>query len=179
MAWIVAYLATRPDVWRSVREEALAAEDLPRSPRDLRRFPYAESVFREALRLAPPVSRDGRVASEDFELCGRTVRKGTMCTIPIGYLSRDPSVYEDPDAFRPERWAGRLTVVTPFERLQFGGGPHFCLGYHLAWLEIVAFTAALARAVPEDGLRLDGPFPAVRYLPLLHPSASMRASFGG
>lgn len=102
-----------------------------------------------------------------------------MFVIPIGYLSRDPSQYEQPDAFRPERWAGRLDTLTPFDRLQFAAGPHFCLGYHLAWLEIVAFTAALARTTPEDGLRLDGPFPATRYLPLLHPSASMRVSFGG
>jgi cytochrome P450 len=177
MAWIVAHLATQPEVLRRVRAEALDAGDLPRSPRRLRDFPYTEGVFRETLRLAPPVCRDGRRAAADFELRGRTVKKGTMLTIPIGYLSRDPSVYEDPDAFRPERWAGRLDKVTPFERMQFGGGAHFCLGYHLAWLEIVAFTAALARATPEGGLHLDGPFPAMRYLPLLHPSASMRASF--
>ena len=41
----------------------------------------------------------------------------------------------------------------------------------------MAFAAALARALPEDGVHLDGAFPAMRFLPLAHPSASMRASF--
>jgi cytochrome P450 len=66
MAWIVAHVAERPDVWRRLREEALAAPDLPRSPKELRQFPYAEAVFRESLRLHPPVISDSRRALSDI-----------------------------------------------------------------------------------------------------------------
>lgn len=177
MAWMVAHLAEEPEVWHKLRAEALAASDLPRSPRDLRQFPYAEAVFRETLRLHPPVAADARRALVDFELDGRTVRKGTMVTIPILTLSRDPAQYPEPDTFRPERWLDRQEALSPLELVQFGGGPHFCLGYHLAWMEIVAFATALGRALPALGPRLQNGFPAPRYIPLLHPSASMKARF--
>jgi cytochrome P450 len=177
MAWMVAHLSERPDVWRKLRAEALASTDVPRSPRALRDFPYAEAVFRETLRLHPPVASDARRATEDFELHGRTVPRGTVLTIPILLLSRDPALYPQPDEFRPERWLGRSEPPSPLEMVQFGGGPHFCLGYHLAWMELVAFAAALGRTLPERGPRLLGPFPKPVYVPLLHPDASTRARF--
>ena len=165
-----------------LREEALAAPTttgVPSSPKDLRDFPYAEGVFREALRLHPPVASDARLAIEDLEIEGFTVPKGTLVSIPIGLLSRDPELYPDPDAFRPERWIGRAAGISPTEMVQFGGGPHFCLGYHLAWMEIVQFAVALARHLPARGPRLEGAFPAARFLPLQHPSARFEARFDG
>lgn len=176
IAWMVAHLAERPDVWARLREEALAAPDLPRSPKELRSFPYAEAVFRETLRLHPPVNGDARRATSDFELAGHTVRRGTNVGIPIILLSRDPEQYPDPDAFKPERWLGRAER-TPLELVQFGGGPHFCLGYHLAWMEIVQAAVALARALPPSGPRLQGAFPVARYMPLMHPAADTRVHF--
>lgn len=177
MAWVVAHLCERPDVWQKLRDEARAASDLPRSPKELRSFPYAEAVFRETLRLHPPVSRDVRRAVADFPLGGRTVPKGTKVAIPIGLLSRDPQQYPEPDSFRPERWLGRQEGPSAFEMVQFGGGTHFCLGYHLAWMEIVAFAVALGRALPAVGPRLQSGFPASRYYPILHPSNAMRVRF--
>lgn len=179
MAWLTAHLAERPDVWQRLRDEALAAPDLPRSPADLKAFPYAEAVFRETLRLHPPVARDARKAIVDLELGGRTVKKGTIVAIPIITLSRDPAQYPDPDTFSPERWLGRQASLPPLELVQFGGGPHFCLGYHLAWMEIVAFAVALGRALPAAGPSLVGGFPATRHLPLLHPAASTLLRFDG
>jgi cytochrome P450 len=164
-------------VWRRLRDEALAAPGLPRSPKELRQFPYAEAVFRETLRLHPPVFQDARHASVDFEVAGSTIKAGTILNIPVLTLSRDPDLYPDPDAFRPERWLDRKEPPTPMEMVQFGAGPHFCLGYHLAWMEIVDFAVALGRELPARGPRLRGAFPASRYLPILHPSANMRARF--
>jgi cytochrome P450 len=177
MAWMVAHLAERPDVWRRLRDEARAASGLPRSPKELRQFPYAEAVFRETLRLHPPAFRDTRGATTDFDLAGRTIKRGTVLNIPILTLSRDPELYPDPDAFRPERWMDRKGPPTPMETVQFATGPHFCLGYHLAWMEIVAFAVALGRELPAAGPRLHGAFPASRYLPMLHPAPSTRVRF--
>jgi cytochrome P450 len=177
MAWMVAYLADRPDVWRRLRDEARQASDIPRSPLDLRRFPYAEAVFRETLRMYPPVMQDARLAVTDFEIEGRTVKRGTLLNIPILRISRDPELYPDPDVFQPDRWLDRREPPTPLDLVQFASGPHFCLGYHLAWMEIVCLAVALGRALPADGPRLHGAFPKPRYLPTLHPSSSMRVSF--
>ena len=179
MAWMVIMMAQRPEVWDRVCAEAVAAGGIPRSPKELRSFPYAEAVFRETLRLHPPVASDSRRALVDFELAGRTVQAGDNVTISIMHLSRDPSTYERPDEFVPERWLGRAEAVSAIELVQFGGGPHFCLGYHLAWMEIVQFAVGIALAMRGRNLRprIVGAPPKMRYVPLLHPSAGTRVAF--
>lgn len=179
MAWMVIKLAERPDVWDRVSEEAAAAGGVPQSPKELRSFPYTEAVFRETLRLHPPVAFDGRRVRVDFDLAGRPLRAGDTVGISIVHLSRHPSTYSRPDDFVPERWLDRSEPPSAIELVQFGGGPHFCLGYHLAWMEIVQFGVALALAMRGRGLRpkIVGEAPKMRYLPLLHPSANTRVAF--
>jgi cytochrome P450 len=179
MAWMVAKLAEYPDVWDAMCAEAMAVGTLPRTPKELRNFPHAEAVFRETLRLYPPVSNDARRAIAEFELGGRMVPVGTDVTIPIIHLSRQASLYERPDEFVPARWIGRGEAITPMEMVQFGAGPHFCLGYHVALMEGVQFAVAMALELGRRKLRprLVGLPPKMRYLPLLHPAASTRIRF--
>jgi cytochrome P450 len=179
MAWMVITMAERPEVWDALCSEASAAGALPRTPKELKQFPYAEAIFRETLRLNPPVAADSRRALVEFELAGRKIQPGEMVNISIIHLSRHASLYERPDDFVPERWIGRSEGISPVEMVQFGGGPHFCLGYHLAWMEIVQFAVALALVMRANNWRpkLAGPRPKVRYLPLLHPSSNTRIAF--
>jgi cytochrome P450 len=178
MAWMVAFLAEHPDVWDTLTAEAASGE-VPRAPSDLKRFSYAEAVFREALRLYPPVSRDARRARDGYELAGRPVPAGTYVGISIMYLSRHPSLHDQPDTFLPARWLSKSVPLGPLELMQFGGGPHFCLGYHVAWMEAVQFAVTFARVLSARGRRpaLTGPFPAPRYMPLLHPDPGARVRF--
>jgi cytochrome P450 len=180
MAWMVIKMAERPEVWDALSAEAAGAGEVPQAPKDLRQFPYAEAVFRETLRLYPPVCNDSRRALVDFELAGRTIPAGETVNISIIHLSRHSSLYQRGDEFVPERWIGRSDGISPIEMVQFGGGPHFCLGYHLAWMEIVQFAAALALTMRAGGWRprIVGERPRVRYLPLLHPSSGTRIAFG-
>ena len=179
LSWMLSLLGAHPHVWDALCREARAFGHVPRSPKDVRNFPVAEAVFRETLRLYPPVHLDTRRASADFELEGRTISAGTDVVIPIIHLCRLPSLYAEPDAFRPERWLGRTEALSTVELVQFGGGPHFCLGYHLAWMEIVQVAVAIALVLDGKGLRpaLPGGLPAMRYLPLLHPSSKARVAF--
>jgi cytochrome P450 len=179
MAWMVVMLARHRDVWDSLCREACAADAVPCSPKELKRFPYAEAVFRETLRLYPPVVNDGRQSLVSFELGERTIPAGIQVAMSIMHLSRDKALYPDPDHFKPQRWLDKDEAISPIELAQFGGGPHFCLGYHLAWMEIVQFAVALARTLHPRALRpvLVGPPPVMRYLPLLHPAAAARVAF--
>ena len=175
MAWIVAFLADHPEAWERLVVEAKKLGHVPRTAVELKDLEYAEAVFREALRLNPPVAVDARRLTGPIELCGRTIPEGTQLGIPVIHLSRHRDLHARPDSFEPERWLGAKSALTPLELIQFGGGPHFCLGYHLAWMEIVQFTVALALFLPSRP-RLIGGMPAARYAPLLHPSMSLRVS---
>jgi cytochrome P450 len=177
-AWIAAELAQRPAVWRALCDEA-QGQEVPRSPRELKRFPYAEAVFREALRLHPPLAFSVRRAASEVELAGARVAEDTLVAMPILQLLRDPELYRQPDEFLPARWLDRPAPPSALELAAFGGGAHFCLGYHVAWMECVQFAVALVRALAPAGLRpqLDGPPPQVHYLPLPHPSPGMRLRF--
>lgn len=179
MAWMTIKLAESPDLWDRLCAEANSAAAVPSTPAELRHFPFAEALFRETLRVYSPMQWNVRQVLADLELGGRQIPAGTHVGISVLHLSRDPALYEQPDAFRIERWLGRKEAITPLETAQFGGGPHFCLGYHLAWMELVQFAVILARSMSARGLRprLDGPLPALRYFPLLRPPKNTRVVF--
>lgn len=170
MAWMAVHLAQEPKWWDAVVEEANRIGAPPQSPMELRNFSVTESIFREALRMHPPVAADARIVVGDLALGGHPIPKGTIVGIPIVAMLRDPVAFPEPDRFNPERWLGKERQ-TPLETVAFGGGPHFCLGYHVAWMEAVAFGARLALSLSKAGKRLRAPakLPS-RYVPFIQPS---------
>ncbi|HRI08564.1 MAG TPA: cytochrome P450 [Nannocystaceae bacterium] len=170
MAWMASYMALDPKVHDRVVAEATTTEGLPQAPAEMGRHPYAEALFRESLRLHPPVAMQNRQLTAPLEVDGVTVPEGTTVAVPIWLLSRDPELYPDPDAFDPERWIGRDHKLGPLETAQFGGGPHFCLGYHMAWVEAVMFVTCLARGLARHGKRLSmAKLPGETAFPLTRP----------
>jgi cholest-4-en-3-one 26-monooxygenase len=97
------------------------------------------SAVDEMLRYASPVMYMRRTAQSDLELHGETIKAGDKVALWYIAANHDPGVFDDPHRFDVRR--------TPNEFLAFGGGgPHFCLGSHLAKLEItVMFEELLAR----------------------------------
>jgi len=65
----------------------------------------------------------------------------------LAYLiQRDPRYFEDPDAFKPERWLEGLQKTLPrFAYFPFGGGPRQCIGESFAWMELVLLVATFAQ----------------------------------
>ena len=180
MAWMVIELARHPEVWDDLCSEANTVGSVPRTPKDLSQFPFAEAVFRETVRHNPPVTLSKRGAIADFTLGGRQIRKGTNLAVPIGFWSAHPALYERPDEFLVGRWLGERQPVKTIETLQFGGGPHFCLGYHLVWLETVQFAVALSLTMSRHGLRphLANQEPIKQtYFPMAHPSPKQQVVF--
>jgi len=115
---------------------------LLRNPDELRRLGDDRSLIRtgveELLRYDGPVHVTARIATEDVQIGGETVREGEQAVAILGAANRDPDQFPDPD---------RLDVArTPNRHLGFGGGPHFCLGAALARMEgQIAFDTMLRR----------------------------------
>jgi cytochrome P450 monooxygenase len=144
------------------------------------RAPFALAVFRESLRLYPPVVIDSRVVHERFEIAGYTVDPGLIVATSLLHLSRNPERYPEPDEWRPQRWLEHDRKPTAIENCQFGGGPHFCLGYHVALLEGAMFLVHVARTLSEWGQRPLplGPIPRPSFLPLTHPPSKAQIGLG-
>ena len=115
---------------------------LLRNPGELARMGDDPSLVRsgveELLRYDSPVHVTARIATQDVEIGGCTVREGEQAVAILGAANRDPEQFPDPDRLDVSR--------SPNRHLAFGGGPHFCLGAALARLEgQIAFSSMLRR----------------------------------
>jgi cytochrome P450 monooxygenase len=182
LAWMAITLAGRPDLWDALAAEVGDDAEIPTTPQAARAFPFAEALFRETVRMYPPFGLITRKAVEPYTLHGRVIPAGTVVGVGLWGLAHDAAVFPDPDEYRPSRWLGRSGPPTSLEISQFGAGPHFCLGYHLAWLEAVEFAVALAREAKRRGRRpglRGGRIPEPIYLPTERPPAKTVITFRG
>jgi cholest-4-en-3-one 26-monooxygenase len=103
-------------------------------------------ALEEMLRWVTPVMQFRRTATRDTEVGGHPIRRGDKLVMYYGAANRDPAVFSNPETFDITR--------KPNPHLAFGTGTHFCVGSHMARLELrVAFEEILKRF---PGLRLDG-----------------------
>jgi len=148
------------------------AESLKKNyPADIKAFPLVEGIFREAARLHPPFALPSRVLTESRRIGEITLPAGTPIAVSMRNLCRDPEHFVEPDTFDPRRWIGRPLGVV--EKLPFGAGPHFCLGYHLALLEGIHVVVALVRALraADRTLVLPAGLPREEHIGLSAPNA--------
>lgn len=101
----------------------------------------AGTAAEEVVRWASPVNLFRRTALRDTELGGRRIREGDKVVVFYASANRDGSVFDEPFSFDIGR--------DPNPHAAFGGGgPHFCLGRHLAALELRVLLEALAERMP-------------------------------
>ena len=119
---IMKLLIQHPEEWKRIQE-------------DPSRIP---NVVEEGLRLASPNQGLFRVCTEDAEVGGTKVAKGSMLWVMFGSANRDERVFPDPDRFDPDR-------PNLKESIAFGRGAHFCIGAPLARLELRVLFEELSR----------------------------------
>jgi cytochrome P450 len=135
---------------------------------DLPRLRRTEWVVLEALRLYPPAYAFGREAVVDCNVGGYHVARGTTVFLVPCVVHRDGRFFDDPSAFRPERWADGLAERLPrYAYFPFGGGPRICIGSQFALMEAVLVLAAVVqqfRLTPAAGPEVR-PWPGVTLRP--------------
>lgn len=147
LAWVWFLLANHPEVEARLHAELdeVLAGRLPTFD-DLPRLTYAEMVVTEALRFYPTVWLMGREAIEPCEVGGYRVRVGTTLYMSQWVIHRDPRWFDDPESYRPERWAdGLLKRLPRYAYFPFGGGPRICIGNSFAMMEATLLLATIAR----------------------------------
>ena len=146
MAWALYLLASDPQVQDQVAAEAASLGDVP-DVAVLAGLAFTRDVFREALRLYPPVPMMVRENLCPETMRGREVVPGAQIVLSPWHLHRHARIWENPDAFDPVRWqteAGRICARDGF--LAFSAGPRACPGAGFAMAEGVLLLAMLVRA---------------------------------
>ncbi|WP_414657315.1 cytochrome P450 [Deinococcus sp. VB343] len=131
------------------------------------------AVLKEVLRLYPPGWMGSRRLSREVQWEGVTLPRGTLALYSPYLTGRDPRLWNEPLAFRPERWNSSPPA---WAYLPFGGGERTCLGMHLAQTiildvlsELPPLRARWGRDEPHPGITLGprGPL-VVERIPLQH-----------
>jgi cytochrome P450 len=174
--WTLLLLQSRPDWAAELRAELEVWA--PEYASTLGGFPRLQATVLEAERLRPAIPFSVRVAARDLEFSSRQIPEGTTVLHAATLTHFLDEIYDDPTAFRPERFLldGGSRTADPPARAHgtFGGGPHGCPGQPLARLHVplaVAILTKHAELVPFGPVslraRLDGvATPVERSLPV-------------
>ncbi|KAG8483880.1 hypothetical protein CXB51_023468 [Gossypium anomalum] len=149
--WAMAELLRKPDSMKKVKEEInrvigpqrkVEESDIDNLPSqrkveesDIDNLPYFQAVIKETLRLHPVIPLLlPRNAMQDTDYMGYFIPKETQIFVNVWAIGRDPETWEDPLAFKPERFLGSKIDYKGqnFELLPFGSGRQICLGISLA-----------------------------------------------
>ena len=147
LGWAFYLLSQHPEAERRLHEEVdRVLGDRPIRFEDVPQLTYARAVIDETLRLYPPVHIFSREAINDDEIAGQRVPAGSYITIASWLLHRHEKFWEEPKAFRPERFLPpEIQKVQHFAYIPFGAGSRVCMGKHLGLLEATLLFAQVAQ----------------------------------
>ena len=135
--WAMAELLHNPEKMKKVNEElnqALINKDEQLTELHISKLPFLRAVVKETMRLHPslPLLLPHKTEAE-IELCGRfIISKDTQVLVNVWAIGRDPSVWDDPKQFMPERFLENNNEIDfkgcDFELIPFGAGRRICPG---------------------------------------------------
>ncbi|XP_017043668.1 probable cytochrome P450 28d1 [Drosophila ficusphila] len=144
-------LARNPEEQQKLREE-IGNKEL--SFEQLSELSYLEACIHETLRLFSPQIASRKIVTEPYEFVNKNgvtlqVQPGDVLIIPVNALHHDPQYYENPHAFRPERFLEVNGGVKKYREqgvfLPFGDGPRICPGIRFAMTQLKAALVEIVR----------------------------------
>jgi cytochrome P450 len=146
LSWCLYVLGEASDLQRQLQEELL--EIAPTGElafADLRRLSALPAMFREVLRLYPPVGYFPREAMQDQEIRGTKVRKGDALLVFPWLLHRHRRWWREPDVFKPARFLDKDRAPVRGTYLPFGLGARACIGAGFAMQEAKLILSAVMK----------------------------------
>lgn len=146
LSWLFFLLSQNPRVTEKVLEEAnLLVGDGEITYEDVKSMEYAKAVFKETLRLYPPVARNSKQAlADDILPNGARIAAGTQVGFCSYAMGRSKKIWDNPLAFDPERWIG-TAPPSAYKFPAFNAGPRICIGRVAAELQGVYVFVTLLR----------------------------------
>ncbi len=157
LAWALYLLARAPEWQEKVAREAKGLTAQFSSVSSLK---LTRDVFRETLRLYPPVPMMVRENSQPEEMRDRHMAPGRLMVISPFHLHRHRRIWDEPDRFDPARWQtepGKACARTAF--IPFSSGPRVCPGAGFAMIEGPVLLAMLVREFHFDIAGTRAPVP--------------------
>ncbi|KAL3887163.1 hypothetical protein ACJMK2_027113 [Sinanodonta woodiana] len=161
LRWILLQFLHFPEIQNKCFKEidqVVGRERLPQL-KDKEHLSYLEATIMEILRVYPvaPLAVPHAV-SKEIIFRGYRIPQGTTVLVNLDSVLRDPSIFGDPDVFRPERFLDADGHITkPQEHIPFSMGRRVCIGESVARMELFLFLATLVQKfefLPVEGDQL-------------------------
>ncbi|MFK7859830.1 MAG: cytochrome P450 [Granulosicoccus sp.] len=169
LTWVFFILSQQPAIAKRIADDVQRATGGGEIQMEhLRQLPYLRNVFREALRLYPPITFLPRVALQPTIIADKRVKRGTMIMISPWTAHRNAQLWENADRFDPDRFTTQDDEEHPLRKkdkgthLSFGIGPRVCIGASFATMEATLIIARLARRYQFSSMNADTVRPVAR-----------------
>ena len=164
LTWAAYLLANAPEVQERMHNEVVSRiADRQPALADMRYLDLVRNVFRESLRLFPPVGFMARQSAAACPIGKKNIEKGATVVVSPWLIQRHHALWDDPDAFNPDRYdndASRESLKHAY--LPFGMGPRVCMGAAFALQEATLILASLVRKYRISSLSDHEPQPVGR-----------------
>lgn len=147
LTWVFYLLATHPALVARLRTEVReVCGSGPVEFEHTKRLVFVRNLFRETLRLYPPITFLPRVATEATTIGDFKVKRGALVMVAPWVLHRHQRYWRDPHVFDADRFLPeREAEITPGTYIPFGQGPRVCAGAAFATTEAILLIARLFR----------------------------------
>jgi cytochrome P450 len=149
LSWTWYFLCENPEIYQKAQQEVQQAlQGRPATLGDLPQLPLCLQIFKEAMRIYPPVPFILREALEDVVIDGYRIPKGASLLLSPYTMHRKVEYFPDPERFNPERFSAENEKQQPRNAyLPFGAGPQICIGNHFVLMMGQLLVATLLQQV--------------------------------